>query len=156
VLTDDVLALRMIGGEVLAYPAYDHLRLWSDSARMVVGDESRLPLITPTWDKRAFPLEEFGSGLSPDALPLGWIFLLAPRESGAAAPRVEPAGGTDAFLHLVAETSANYLLDHAMRADELPLLSQVMANVRVFRLTPHADAARLPALLDAVLATVRG
>ena len=155
VLTDDVLALRESDGAVFAYPAYDHLRLWPDSARLIVGDEARLPLLTPTWPKRAFPLDEFGGGLSTRPVPLGWIFLLMPRDDAATSPRVERAGGVDAFLHLVAETSANYLLDREMRSQELSDLSRLMARVPVYRVTPHADPARLPALLDAVLAAVR-
>lgn len=154
VLTDDVLALRECDGAVLAYPAYDHLRLWPDSARLIVGDETRLPLLTPSWQKRAFSVEEFGGGLSAAPVPLGWIFLLMPRDDGATSPHVERAGGTDAFLQLVAETSANYLLDHEMRSQELLDLSRLMARVPVYRATPHADPARLPALLDAVLAAV--
>lgn len=154
-LTDDVLALRDRDGAVLAYPAYDHLRLWPHAARMLAGDEDRLSWLTPTWPKRAFPLAAFGAGLAADPLPLGAIFLLSPREDAATAPRVEPARGVDALLQLVTQTSANYLLDPAMRAAELTMLSRLMAAVPLFRLTPHADPARLPALLDVVLDTVR-
>lgn len=154
-LTDDVLALRSRDGVWFGYPAYDHVRLWPTAARMLVGDENALPWLTPTWPKRAFSVVAFGAGLAADPLPLGAIFLLAARAPTESAPHVERASGMDAFVHLVARTSANYLLDAEMRAAELAGLADVMAHVPVFRLTPHADPEKLPQLLNTVLATVR-
>jgi len=154
VITDDVLALRQQGDAVMAFPAFDHLRLWPDSARMLVGDETRLPLITPTWDKRAFVAGAFGGGVADAPVPLAAIVLLAPREAGDRAPRMERVHGIEALMPVVAETSANYLLDAAMRAAELPMLSHLLARVPVFRLTPNSDPARLPRLVDVVLASL--
>lgn len=155
-LSDDVLALRASNGAVLASPAYDHLRVWDDSAQILVGDHERLPLLTPNWEKRAFSPEALGHAVSRVPAPLGWIFLLEPRASDDAAPRIEPVGAADAFITLTASTSANYLLDQRMRSEEFGLLSDLVARTPVFRLTPHADPSRLPQMIDRVLERVRG
>ncbi len=155
-LTDDVLALTRDGTDVMAWPGGDHLRLWDDAAARLAGDAERLPLLTPSWDKRAFVASSHGASLSPTAVPLGAVLLLGDREDRDDAPFVTPAAGTQAFLALVAETSANYLLDDAMRASEFVALTHLVADVPVFWATPHTSLDRLDALLDRVLAVVRG
>ncbi len=155
-LSDDVLALRASNRGVLASPAYDHLRLWDDSAQILVGDRERLPLLTPNWDKRAFAPESLGHAVSRTPAPLGWIFLLEPRAADDAMPRIEPVGAADAFIALTASTSANYLLDQRMRGEEFRLLSDLVARTAVFRLTPHADPLRVQQLIARVLQRVRG
>jgi hypothetical protein len=47
VLADDVLALRATGGEILAQPAYPHLRLWPDIVPALLGPRAELPRLTP-------------------------------------------------------------------------------------------------------------
>ncbi len=154
-LSDDVLALRPSGSVVLAYPSYDHLRVWEDSARILVGEPGRLPLLTPNWEKRAFVPEELGFLVSRGPVPLGWIFLLQPRVADADAPRVEPVRPADAFMALTASTSANYLLDQRMRNEEFSLLSDLVSRTPVYRLVPHADPERLPELVACALDRIR-
>jgi hypothetical protein len=155
-LTDDVLALTRVGPTVLAWPGADHLRLWDDAATHLAGAAARLPLLTPTWEKRAFVAAAHGAALARDAVPLGALILLNDREAVDETPRVVPAHDALAFLGLVAETSANYLLDDAMRAAEFVALTQLLADVPVFRATPHASLDRLDVLVDRLLEVVRG
>lgn len=150
-LADDVVALREVDGVALAYPAADHLRVWDDSARMLIGEGHALPTLTPTWDKRAFPLDALGYAVARAPAPLGALFLIADRTTDDAAPRVEPLRAADAFVPLVANTAANYLLTPEMRAEEFALLSRLLARTPVFRLVPHADPARLSRLVEVVL-----
>lgn len=154
-LTDDVLALAERDRVVTAWPAFAQVRLWNDSARLLVGDASRLPRITPNWDKRAFAVATHGAGLAAEAAPLGAVFLLAPRRRGDA-PRIERVEGAATFVALVKETSVNYMLDAAMRAEEFRLLSRLMAHVPMFRATPDDDPARLDEFLDKVIEVARG
>ena len=153
-LADDVLALREVRGTMMAYPAYDHLRVWDDAARALVGEEHELPWLTPSWDKRAFTLETLGYPVARAPAPLGWIFLLADRTNDEASPRVEPVRAADAFVPLVANTSANYLLSPEMRAEEFALLARLLERTPVLRLFPHTDPARLSQLVSCVLEAV--
>lgn len=154
VLADDVLAVRMDGDIAVAYPSYRLLRLWGESERMLFGTVGQLPRLTPTWDKRGLPLgDEFP--FHPAPVPLGDVFLLAARSDQPDAPTTEPLRASDAFMELVANTYANYLLDDRMRAAEMRALHALVQGRRVRRLVPHADPARLGSLVDAVCAAVR-
>lgn len=154
VLADDVLAIRSVDGVLTAYPSYRLLRLWSESEAMLFGTVGELPRLTPTWDKRALHLgEAFPFHQQPAAL--GDVFLFGARVEASRAPFVEPLSARDALLELVVNTYANYLLNDAMRAEELMALQALLRARRVRRLVPHTDAGRLPALVEAVCAAAR-
>lgn len=154
VLADDVLAVRTVGDDAMAFPSYRVLRLWGESERMLFGTVGELPRLTPTWDKRALPLgADFPFHRSP--APLGDVFLLAPRTVDDAAPLVAPVRPGEALMELVLNTYANYLQDDRMRADELRALEGLLRGRRVRRLVPHADPARLTALVNTVCAAAR-
>jgi hypothetical protein len=55
------------------------------------------------------------------------------------------------LLSLIANTYATKLMDKQMRAREFELLTRVLNNVPLRRVTPHADPARIPELCDAIL-----
>lgn len=154
VLADDVLAVRTVGDDAVAFPSYRLLRLWGESEFILFGTIGELPRLTPTWNKRALPLgAEYPFHRSP--APLGDVFLLAPRTVDDAAPLVAPVRPGEALMELVLNTYANYLLDDRMRADELRALEGLLRGRRVRRLVPHADPARLTGLVDAVCAAAR-
>jgi hypothetical protein len=149
VLSDDVVAVRVIDGVAMAYPSYRLLRLWDESEKILFGTLGQLPRLTPTWDKRALPLgQEFP--FHPDPAPLGDLFLLASRSDDARAPYVEELRPGEAFMELLANTYANYLLDDQMRGAEMRALDAVLRQRRVRRLVPHADPSRLDALVACV------
>lgn len=153
VLADDVVAVRVVDGVTLVYPSYRLLRLWDESERILFGTTGQLPLLTPTWDKRGLSLgHEHPFHESP--APLGDLFLLAPRSEDPRAPYVEALGRGDAFMQLVANTYANYLLDDAMRGHEMRALDAVLRGRRIQRLVPHADPSRLDTLVACVRAAV--
>ena len=153
VLADDVVAVRVIDGVAVAYPSYRLLRLWDESERILFGTVGALPLLTPTWDKRALALGAAHPFHAAPA-PLGDLFLLAARSDDARAPYVETIGGSDALVGLLGNTYANYLLDDQMRGQEMRALDAVVRGLRVRRLVPHADPARLAALVACVRAAV--
>ncbi len=51
-------------------------------------------------------------------------------------------------MSLVANTYATKLMDKQMRAREFELLTRVLNNVPVRRVTPHSDIAHVPELCD--------
>jgi hypothetical protein len=155
VLTDDVLALRDVESDLVAYPAADHLRVWDDSALFLVGARASLPLLTPNWEKRAFAMEALGLPAARSPSKLGAVFLIEPREADDALPSVVAPLGADALVRLAANTTANYLLDRAMRAEEFRLLGALVKRTPVLLLRPHADPARLPAVVACVEEAMR-
>jgi hypothetical protein len=155
VLADDMTAIRERDGHAMAMPAYDHLRVWEESEQILLGSSGSLPRLTPTWDKRALTLRAQGWTFREKPARLGAVALLAPREEGPRAPRIEPIAAGDAFVAIAANSYATYLLDDRMRAEEFASIAQMMADVRVFRAVPSSDPARLGALVDVIARAVR-
>lgn len=139
-VSDDVLALPERGGRIEAQPAYPHLRLWPDVVAPLFGDGAELPLLTPNWDKRLLRLD---AAFHRDPLPLGAVYLLAAREDGADAPRLEPVAGAGAVLALLANAYVGWFPGRRAQARELAVLGRVARSVPVVWAMPHADPARL-------------
>lgn len=148
ILSDDLTALTTDDDRTLAWPAFDHLRLWPDGERIVLGDTGRLERITPTWDKRRFPLD--GAAFAEEPVSVSAIVVLRPRtQSGRVLTRTIPPAR--AVIELATLTYANYLLDAPMRARELTQLGALVRTVPVRSLTPPAGRDRLGALCDAIV-----
>jgi hypothetical protein len=148
-VADDVLALPILGEGIQAQPAYPHLRLWPDVVAPLFGPGAELPLLTPNWDKRLLRLD---AAFHRDPLPLGAVYLLAAREEGADAPRLEPLAGAGTVLALTANAYVGWFPGREAQARELAVLGRVARAVPIVRAVPHADPARLGdlcALLEA-------
>lgn len=148
-VSDDLTALTD-GAPTRAWPAFDHLRLWPDGERVVLGDDPRLERITPGWEKRRFPLE--GAAFADAPEPVRAILVLRPRRGGRAV--VRPLSPSRALVTLATLTYANYLLDPAMRARELIQLGALVQSVPVRALTPPVGRENLDALCDAIVRAV--
>lgn len=149
VVSDDLTALALEDGDDAprAWPAFDHLRLWPDGERVVLGDGARLERITPGWEKRRFPLE--GSAFAGEPAPVRAVFTLRPRRGGRAVAR--PLTPSRALITLATLTYANYLLDPPMRAQELMQLGALVRAVPVLALTPPVGRENLDQLCDAIV-----
>jgi len=55
-------------------------------------------------------------------------------------------------MSLVANTYATKLMDRQMRAREFELLTRVVSNVPVRRVTPHSDVTHIPELCTRIIA----
>ena len=164
VLSDDIVALSMrprapsgpgksgeIAPELLAHvlPAYPHLCLWPDSARMVLAAPESLPRLAPEWDKRRLALGTLGTQFESRVLPLAVIYLFADRAEDPA-PMIAPAPAKMSLLSLVTNTYANNLLDRAVRAQEFAILDGLVAAIPIRILTPHQNPERLEQLCSLI------
>ena len=149
VVSDDLTALTF--GDATeppcVWPAFDHLRLWPEGQRVVLGDDARLERITPSWDKRRFPLD--GAAFGGEPVPVRAIVLLRPRRGDRVVARSLPP--SRALVTLATLTYANYLLDAPMRAHELMQLGALVRAVPVRALTPPVGRVHLDALCDAIV-----
>jgi hypothetical protein len=155
VLADDVSAVESDSGILRIRPAYPHLRLWPSSVRTLLGDQDALKPITPNWEKRDFPLLQFGS-FSHGSIPLAVVYLLGTRSDRIDGPSMELLSQRNAVLELVANTYGNSLLDEAMRVSEFNFLSGLVREIPVRRIVPHASPERLGALCDTILNDFQG
>jgi hypothetical protein len=148
VVSDDLTALTLDEDATIAWPAFDHLRLWPTSEPLVLDDASPLARITPTWDKRRFPLD--GAAFADEPCPVRAIVVLRERTSDArvVARALTPA---HAVIKLATLTYANYLLDGTMRAHELVQLGALVRAVPVVAVTPPSGRDGLGRLCDAIV-----
>ena len=146
-VSDDLTALDEVDASPRAWPAFDHLRLWPDGERVVLGEDGRLERITPGWEKRRYPLE--GAAFADAPVPVRVIFVLRPRRGGCAVVRT--LSPSRALVTLATLTYANYLLDPPMRARELIQLGALVRSVPVRALTPPVGRENLDALCDAIV-----
>jgi hypothetical protein len=151
ILAEDVVTLDDREDHFLVRPAYPCIRLWPASVKALYGSETHLPRLTPNWDKCYLDLTERPEQFQPHPLPLAAIYLLAERRDDVCAPFVEPLDRADGLMSLVANTYATKLMDRQMRAREFDLLTRVLNNVPLRRVTPHADPARISELCDSIL-----
>jgi hypothetical protein len=154
VLAEDVVALEETGGGFDAVPGYPRVCLWPESVRILLGREDALPKLTPVWEKRFLELDGRRAKFAAVKLPLGIVYLFAPRSDDHGAPRVEKISPREALLELVQNTYMNWVLDREQRAAEFDTLWRLVQKVVVRRITPHAKPEKLAALCDLILRDV--
>jgi len=148
ILAEDVVTLDDRRDQFLVRPGYPCIRLWPSSVNALYGSETHLPKLTPNWDKRYLDLNDRFENRS---LPLTAIYYLNERSEDPAAPLIESFEKSEGLMSVVANTYATKLMDKQMRAREFELLSRLLNNVPLRRVTPHTDPLRIPALCDRIL-----
>lgn len=152
IIAEDVVTLDDRMDHFLIRPAYPCIRLWPASVKALYGTETHLPKLTPNWDKCYLDLSE---RFQRQPLPLAAIYHLGERRDDRAAPFVEPLDKSEGLMSLVANTYATKLMDKQMRAREFELLTRVLNNVPVRRVTPHSDIAHIPELCTRILSDIK-
>jgi hypothetical protein len=152
VLADDVVALAVRHGAILAQPGYPRLRLWPAALGALAAVGGRWPCLPPDWGARRYhhDLTRNGFRFQQRPLPLAAVYVLEPRRGADAAPLIEAVPAADGLMTLVANTFGNYLLDGAMRAREFAMLGQLLARVPLRRIYSHGDLSSLEAICDLI------
>jgi hypothetical protein len=151
VLAEDIVALEENGGEFHAVPGYPRVCLWPESVKMLLGRDDALPQLTPVWEKRYLELDGQRARFSQAKLPLGILYLFAPRTGDQDEPRVEKLSPRDGLLELVQNTYMNWVLDREQRAKEFDTLCRLVQRVPVRRILPHSKPEKLTGLCDLIL-----
>src|SRR6188474_787345 len=140
VLAEDVVTLDDRGDQFLVRPGYPCIRLWPPAVKALYGSETHLPRLTPNWDKCYLDLND---NFQREPLRLAAIYHLGERRHDATAPFVQTLDRAEGLMSLVANTYATKLMDKQMRAREFEVLTRVVSNVPLRRITPHTDPARI-------------
>jgi len=143
VMCEDICPLQNLQDRKHVVPAYPRIGLWPDSARRLFAAADTLPLISAGWEKRFLPLDGRLASFAESPAPLAAIYLLAPRSDTPLAPCIEPLSQRESVLALVQNTYMNYLLSKEQRAAEFDTVANLVTEVDCYRVTPHADPARL-------------
>ena len=151
VLAEDIVVLEESGGEICAVPGYPRVCLWPESVGMLFGRDDALPQLTPVWEKRYLELDGQRAKYSETKLPLGILYLFAPRSSEQDVPRVEKLSPREGLLELVQNTYMNWVLDREQRAIEFDTLCRLVQRVPVRRIVPHAKPEKIAGLCELIL-----
>ena len=151
VLAEDIVALEESDGEFSAVPGYPRVCLWPESVGMLLGRDDALPQLTPVWEKRYLELDGQRAKFSATKLPLGILYLFAPRSNEQNVPRVEKLRPREALLELVQNTYMNWILDRDQRANEFDALCRLVQQVPVRRIVPHAKPEKIAGLCELIL-----
>jgi hypothetical protein len=151
VLAEDIVALEESSDGFRAVPGYPRVCLWPESVSMLLGRNDALPQLTPVWEKRYLELNGQRAKFAPAKLPLGILYLFAPRTSDQGVPRVERLSPREALLELVQNTYMNWVLDREQRAKEFDTLCRLVQRVPVRRIVPHAKPEKIKGLCDLIL-----
>lgn len=154
-LSDDVLRVTQSDGAWHAHPGTPNCRVWDDGARALVGDESRAPVFSATWDKRVVRPAALGAGVATEPVPVALICILGNR-AGALAPRLEFLSGYEAARGLLENASPPWVADPAVRATELRAVAALAGAVRVARLLAPDDPGILPRVASLIREAVGG
>lgn len=151
ILAEDVVTLDDRNDHFLVRPAYPCIRLWPASVKALYGSEDHLPKLTRNWDKRYLDLTERPEQFQQQSLKLAAIYLLAPRSDSPDAPLITTLEKSQGLMSLVANTYGSKLMDTQMRAREFDVLSRIVRQVPLRRVTPHTSTLRIPDLCDRIL-----
>jgi hypothetical protein len=117
----------------LVLPAFPQIKLWPESAEALGYQNSALPTLSETTDKRAL---RSGVTMSPDRLPLRRIYLLEEGERLAS----EQMTGSDAFTALLAQSYAPRFLGSTVSTTVYFQQCQAVARrVPIYRLQRPVD-----------------
>ncbi len=152
ILTDDVLPLTTINGQIHTQSGYGRLRLFPNSFKNLAGLPDELPPLAPGWDKCFLDLTAGNYTFHGACAPLQVIYVIDWGDSPTPSPAIAPLGVTEAIAVLAANTYRNELLSADMRRQEFYFLSTLAATVKVRKLYPVDDIARIPLLRDMLLA----
>lgn len=148
-VTEDLLALRRVGGEWYAAPAYRGIRLWEDSARLVRG-EAELPALSPNWSKRDLDLTRHQLPAAGAPVPLRGLVVLDDYGDPGTPPRIRTISPQVLLVEVIANVYANYAASGEELARELPVARALAASVRGWALRPGEGARGLEATAELV------
>jgi len=155
VLSDDVLALTDCASHFLVRPAYPRVRMWPESVAGLFGSADMLPRITPNWEKRFLALNTPGYCFQYEPLPLAAVYFLGPRTKGGNTPVVESVRPAQALMALVSDSyAANYVYE-PLRAQEFEVLSRLVQDVPLRRVTARDDFSRIDEFCNLIVQDFR-
>ena len=153
VITDDLLALRSGGDDLIADPSFPRFKLWPDAAKAALNDDpTTLSPLHVRVQKRARLARQ---GFSTDPLPLKVLYVL----SGGQSLRLDALRGAQALTHLLPHAYNNPLVSAigspAIRQWHFEACASLTQRVPVHLLQRPADLDRLAEIAEAIIQDAR-
>ena len=147
ILTDDLVALDVIGSTVKVYPGYPWICLRIGSLHLVrTNDRFRskwhyLDEVYATWD-----LRQTGDPSQFNPRELKAIYLLAPVEDSKCKPAIEQVPRHEALMKLMQAANCTHIPYPDFRPQEFSLLASVITAVPTYGLRYHLSVDSVAAL----------
>jgi hypothetical protein len=156
-LTDDCLALKKQGEQLIAIPSYRGVRLWPEMVSSVFQATPTLAPLAHYTDKQRVIPSNGHLEFCADPIPLKRVYVIAPPdETGNTHQiRITPLTKREALMELVNQTFRLDINDRTKLSKEFHWLAWAADLPIYYRLAFPRDLALLPALLEAILAHVK-
>ncbi len=149
IMSDDVVAIREEGRQLLVYPGYPSIKLRPDAAPHVLHDGEEAPWLYPEGVRR---LKQAAASFPDRPCSLRKVYLLG----WGPALSVEPAGAQVALISVLKHTRAlPHLVDAEYRTRHLRQSQRLVRRVPVAHLRRPRDLAVLPDVIRAVVEDVQ-
>lgn len=132
-LSDDIVRVDAIAGQVVAYPCQPLLNVWGDSAAALFGS-----IHGNAYQKHALPMLAAGCQFHSTPAPIGVVYVLTERGTGRE-PVIRDLPPRDAFITLIRHSYGGCFLNGEMRAHEFGVISRLVEQVPVRELTLADD-----------------
>jgi len=150
-LTDDLLPVDVDDEAIRGRPGYPQMRLWADHAEHFVEDAEALRRAHPYIEKRRVPIGPDGLGsFCDDIRPLQALYL--PERTDDTSIQIQPVAPTDALQAVLRHSFLPRIVEAtSWQASRLSILSQLIEQVPVRRLTYPDGVEHLPRVADTIL-----
>lgn len=150
ILSDDILALRYHNGLYWAQPAYGYIHLRPPSVQSFFDSTEALPLTVTGSNKRSLILEPYQFQKIP--LPLKTVYILGIDCHEATEPYFEFPPLPKVLIDFLANRFTTKVLSQEMIAEDFNLLSDLLPQLSLRRISPNVNLAYLPQITTAILA----
>ena len=135
------------------YPGFPQLKLWPEAAASLGADVEQMPRLHPGFEKRA---QRLSAGFAREALPLGWLYVLAEGEPAS----IQPLDKQTALVELVRHSYMSHTLPPLAAAAHLRQCAALLRQVGLSQLRRPMSLPGLPAVCalveaDAAAAQIR-
>jgi hypothetical protein len=153
-LTEDLLPVRPLGGDMVADPGYPMVRMWPEQAQWFTGVVDDHPLVHPAFEKRRVRIGDGGfAAFRAEPAPLRRVYLLDRDRSATAPISIELVPPQEALVGLVRASFLPVEVErYGWQPRRLALLGSLLTKLRVLRLRYPSGLDRLPRVVAAVRA----
>jgi hypothetical protein len=151
VITDDVLPIMKRNDQLLAHPGSPSMNLWSQTLEQLAPAHVAISKCGAPVNKRRYAIERLKLLQCCSAVLLQKIYFLQPKEPDGGDPvRIDPVGGAQAMIDLLAYTRANSMIELSAQERLLKTYSRLLSQASIRRLTYARGFEHLPKIYEAI------
>jgi len=158
-LTDDLIALARLDGELCVWPGYAGLRLWADSVERLFRDAATMPRLVansglwPGWDKRILSLNDGMGRFCERPVPLRRLYVIGDRVTGA--PTIASLSMPRRMMELDRNAYQRYLRNDSTVRSDFAVFADLIQQAPIQLLNPSDGLAEIGRLTSRIHFDIR-